>query len=271
MTARRHHYVSQCYLRGFGQIPEGGKVHQVFVSDRSGNSFTSSIANVAAERDFNLINVNGQAPDALEKLFANFESDLPNAIADVTENGHFRNLESKSLLLNFIALIGLRNPRQRKMRSGDCTGELSTETHIRSEMSTFSTVLPSLFERGWLALHASENSSGFVTSDFPVRISFEDPNRSSVSYEDAKSLEGANVLFPLTRRIALIGSYSFCQDDRDNLDEKGVSAINGAIAEAATQQVYSWSSTALYSWDGGIPTSVMELSRDPVFHHPSGY
>lgn len=80
-TARRHHYVPQCYLRGFAANPKKPKVFVIDGKDH--RSFFAATANIAAERDFHRIEVEGIPPDALENAFSGFETDLSDALARI--------------------------------------------------------------------------------------------------------------------------------------------------------------------------------------------
>ncbi|HRF09255.1 MAG TPA: DUF4238 domain-containing protein [Xanthobacteraceae bacterium] len=113
MTARRHHYLPQCYLRGFSQPRKGGRTHQVHVYDRSGKAFTANIANIAVERDFNRVEVPGQNPDILENGLAEFESELAVSLGRIAAQRTLDDADDKANLLNFIALASVRNPRLR--------------------------------------------------------------------------------------------------------------------------------------------------------------
>jgi hypothetical protein len=63
VTAKRHHYVPQCYLKGFAEDRDNPKL---FVIDgKEQRSFCTAPANVAAERDFNRIEVDGYPRMAL--------------------------------------------------------------------------------------------------------------------------------------------------------------------------------------------------------------
>jgi hypothetical protein len=53
MTARQHHYVPQCYLKGFVKDRKKPKLFVVDCKER--RSFSTSPDNVAAERDFHRI------------------------------------------------------------------------------------------------------------------------------------------------------------------------------------------------------------------------
>jgi hypothetical protein len=114
MVARRHHFLPQCYLKGFGQPRKRGKIHNVVVFDRDGKQFTSNILNVAVKRDFNRIEIQGKAPDFFELAMADFEGALAPALERIIAAGNLRNTEDRATLLNFIGLISIRNPRHRE-------------------------------------------------------------------------------------------------------------------------------------------------------------
>jgi hypothetical protein len=79
MVARRHHYVPQYYLKGFS-VPRKGKP-QVSVFDREERkSFQTATANVAAEKDFNRVEIAGQSPDVFENAMAQFEGEAAPAL-----------------------------------------------------------------------------------------------------------------------------------------------------------------------------------------------
>ncbi|MCK4348666.1 MAG: DUF4238 domain-containing protein, partial [Thermoplasmatales archaeon] len=62
-TARRHHYLPQAYLAAFTRT--GSKDDQFFVLDvHSGRPFSTSPINVAVERDFNRVDIEGRSIDA---------------------------------------------------------------------------------------------------------------------------------------------------------------------------------------------------------------
>jgi hypothetical protein len=71
--ARKHHYVPQCYLKGFAR--NRSKKAQLFVVDSSvKRAFITTPQNVATERDFNRIDIDGEDPNLIESSYAEFES-----------------------------------------------------------------------------------------------------------------------------------------------------------------------------------------------------
>lgn len=111
-VARRHHYIPQSYLGAF--TPSGHKDDSFFVLDvKSGRFFRTSPANVAAERDFNRVDIEGHSPDAIENALARFEGDAVGAIRRVIETHTFPSDSDWNLILNLLALLAVRNPRLR--------------------------------------------------------------------------------------------------------------------------------------------------------------
>lgn len=118
MTARRHHYVPQCYLKGF--TVERKKRRQITVFDGVEKKiFTTALENVALERDFNRFEAEGIAPDAFENKLAEMESEFAKALDYIIEKQSIANDIDRANLLNLICSLGIRNPRFREtVRSG---------------------------------------------------------------------------------------------------------------------------------------------------------
>lgn len=113
MTARKHHYVPQCYLRLFAVSHK--KIPQLTVFDRARRKmFKTGIDNVAAQRDFNTIETEGYDPDTFEKEMSRFESELAAALQRINAARSLVNGGDRAYLLNLVGLTALRNPRLRE-------------------------------------------------------------------------------------------------------------------------------------------------------------
>jgi chemotaxis regulatin CheY-phosphate phosphatase CheZ len=115
MTARIHHYVPKLYLRGFSCDRKRRQVHVVDAIEKC--AFVTNIQNVAAERDFNRLELDGVEPDALEVGFNDFETQVAAAIDRTCERDTFRDEEDRALIFNLIGLMATRNPRLRETMS----------------------------------------------------------------------------------------------------------------------------------------------------------
>ncbi len=112
MGARRHHYLSQCYLKGF--VADRGSPLLFVVDKEERRSFKTSPTNVAAERDFHAIDVDGHPPDALEREFSKFETDLDQALRRIVAARSIANEHHRALLFNLIGMAATKNPRLRE-------------------------------------------------------------------------------------------------------------------------------------------------------------
>jgi hypothetical protein len=111
--ARLHHYVPRCYLKGFAR--NRNKNSKLFVIDaKVRRSFESTPRNLAAERDFNRIDASGIAPDVIENQLAPFEAKLDKALERIIELRSFDDQSDRTIVINLIALLAIRNPRLRE-------------------------------------------------------------------------------------------------------------------------------------------------------------
>lgn len=139
------------------------KDDQFFVLDvQTGKSFKTSPKNVAVERDFNRVNVDGIAPDAIENSLAPFEQEAVQAIKTVLQSSDFPTGMDYHRILNLLCLIAVRNPSLRNTVNKTKEQIL----RIRAEM-IFSD------ERAW---KQHLRAAGF-SSETEANISFEDMKR----------------------------------------------------------------------------------------------
>jgi hypothetical protein len=112
MVARHHHYLSQCYLRGF--TSGNGKNSKLTVFDfKEKRHFETIPRNVGGIRDFNRIEVEGFPSDYVENGLAEFEGLAATALRNVSEGAAFEG-ENKHIILNLIALLASRSPEKRE-------------------------------------------------------------------------------------------------------------------------------------------------------------
>ena len=110
--ARHHHYIPQCYLRGFAA--GSGKRCRITVANlEAGKFFETNPRNVGGIRDFNRIEIEGFKPDALESMMSNFEREVSVAINKISASRRFEG-EDKNAVLNLVALLVVRSPQQRE-------------------------------------------------------------------------------------------------------------------------------------------------------------
>ncbi len=161
---RRQHFVPQFYLRGFA-----GDKGRLFVVDRpSKKTFRTAPKNVAAERDFNRIEVHGMDPNAVEKALAEFEGKVAPAFERIKATKSLTSKEDRDAVMNLICALAIRNPRQRATIN-DFIGELAQRV-VELGLET---------KERWESQVAQMKAAGIWD------------DRSNVSYEDMKKfLEG---------------------------------------------------------------------------------
>ncbi len=126
VTARNHHWIAQCYLKRFAT--PSLKTGTLFVFDRiADRQFKTSPRNVGAQRDFNRVDIEGHSIDALESAMSEFETHLEDAISRTSRESKFADDDARTMILNFMALLAVRNPRFREQRR-QFTEELSKKT-----------------------------------------------------------------------------------------------------------------------------------------------
>jgi hypothetical protein len=157
MTARRHHYVPQCYLKGFCQHRDKPKLFVVDIKQLK--TFTTSPANVAAERDFHAVDIEGVPPDVLENRFAEIESDLSRSLERIIAARSLAVADQvdRANLLELIAVIAVKNPRHRE-------NFRQFEEQVMKRVLKLATATP---ER-WKSQITQAKADGFITDNAGV-------------------------------------------------------------------------------------------------------
>lgn len=110
--ARNHHYIPQCYLRGFSE--GSGKKRKVVVAIvGTGEVFATNPRNVCGIRDFNRVDLPGVKPDGLESSFSAFETEVAEALRRISTSGKCDG-DDRITILNLMAMLAVRSPQQRE-------------------------------------------------------------------------------------------------------------------------------------------------------------
>jgi hypothetical protein len=119
MVAKRHHFVPKCYLESFSMKTAKKKKSNLYAFDAIERKvFRPAPDNVALQTDFNTIDLEGHKPDAFENAMAGVESDIGPALIRIVAAKSLKNEEDRTLLLNLIGLLHIRNPRLRERFRG---------------------------------------------------------------------------------------------------------------------------------------------------------
>ncbi len=113
MTARYHHFLPQCYLKGF-TCGKSKKSKLAVLDIKEDKAFETIPRNVGGVRDFNRIEIKGGVdPNYLEHELSKFENQVATALKNLRKTLDFSG-ETKDIILHFITLIALRSPEKRE-------------------------------------------------------------------------------------------------------------------------------------------------------------
>ena len=112
-SAKLQHYVPQYYLRGFL-----GKNDKLYVVDRPEvKFFRVPTKKVGGEKYFNLVSVDGISPFAVEEALNELETKVAPILEKVKAAPSLADQADRSAVLNLMAAVTLRNPKQRAVIS----------------------------------------------------------------------------------------------------------------------------------------------------------
>jgi hypothetical protein len=119
---------------------------------------------------------------------------------------------------------------------GDYDLQIAREWHLGVELNALEPMVRSLAARRWSVLRAPPGSKGFITSDYPVCLTWsaEPPH---TFYPPGHAVAGTSVLFPLHKHLALIGSFEG-PSHSIQLEADKVAVVNGEIIRHAHKQIY---------------------------------
>lgn len=110
--SRHHHYLSQCYLKGFTQ--GNSKNSKLTVLDlKNKKKFETIPRNVGGMRDFNRVDIDGVDPEIIEKIQSDFEGNAATALRKLEETSDFSG-ETKDVILELIGMLAIKSPERRE-------------------------------------------------------------------------------------------------------------------------------------------------------------
>ena len=145
-TPKNHHYISQCYLKGF----KFGKKDRVIAYDHvEGKMFTPNTKNIGSIAYFNRFRNDFCDENFIEKGLSNFESKVAKALKNIKKSLRFEGID-REIILEFIAMLESRNPIRRSSmkdvlkRSAEINIGmiLSSKKMFESQLKRYGTKLP---------------------------------------------------------------------------------------------------------------------------------
>lgn len=115
---------------------------------------------------------------------------------------------------------------------------LDNNVLISIELQLLDHVMPLLHKRGWHLLCAPEDSGGFITSDRPFYLMWEDPPMRSGPMAPGLAMTGTDIYFPISPTLAVVGAFNVGNTVED-ADEATVAVANSTMPDGADRQVYA--------------------------------
>jgi hypothetical protein len=230
---RRHHYIPQFYLKNFEN--HNGKLFVLDMGKR--RQWTSTPRDVACERDFYRVEMEGVDPNVIEKILSIIESEAAKVISGIIHKKQFPEGKDYDVLLYFIILLFMRTKRYldslsgfindfmrgvQKMRFGSKGVEgttISSEQYVKADwFDIFMEMSPkwreTLGKRQWTVHCLGKESKGnLVTSDNPVGLFWIDEDTDQAP---GFAHDNTMVTLPLSPSYLLLGTIGKPFDPYDN-------------------------------------------------------
>src|SRR4029078_201778 len=125
---------------------------------------------------------------------------------------------------------------------------VNQEWHIGLELKGFDVVLRTLVHRKWRLYATTEETGWFVTSDRPVVLTWNHPEKIPVMMRKSPGFGATDteVYFPLSHKIALVGVFEDVGEGTYEASFELVAKANVRMILAAFEQVYTIKKTFPY-------------------------
>lgn len=188
--SRNHHYIPQYYLRGF--LDPNLKKKQLHVIDMiGGRHFVTTPRNVGSQRDFNRVNIPGKPIDEVEKTLAEMDTAVARVLRYVKENETLPTGGDLEILIYFVALLYMHNPRIRNNLT-------SIETMVIKQFTKALFFRPERYE----SYRQQEKAAGKDLPEYETMKQFVESENYDIRYGHGHHLRYEleiidNVVFPL--------------------------------------------------------------------------
>jgi len=258
MTTRKHHFVSQFYLRNFSTGTDD-KAGLDAYDRETGKTFPVKVKDAAAKRDFNRLDVDGIDNNALEKKLGEIETECAPQFDKLIKEKTF-DVHSRDALTVFISLMFLNGQQTRgaihdlldkmgqlqtdmffdqknlheklevtpeeadKVRTAYKNGAFKLEPNknylLNIQFSQLETVRKGVEKRKWAFLSSSK-SNQFVTCDNPVCLQWlESGYEKFGSTTPVPSIFAPEsvLVFPLSSDVLLLGQLESDFEEGQNME-----------------------------------------------------
>jgi hypothetical protein len=133
------------------------------------------------------------------------------------------------------------------------TVHLRREFFIASELHVIEPILRCLVDRNWTFVHATQETGYFLTCDHPLRLVWSNPDLDDSIYSPGFGLRGTDVLFPITKEMAVIGRFDG-PGRHFNATMEQIASINSQTMGNAERQIYAADSSVRFETNRGVRT-----------------
>jgi hypothetical protein len=135
------------------------------------------------------------------------------------------------------------------------------ETHIRDELKMFEVVLPLLYARKWQLIIGNSPTHLFFTSDNPVVINWNEPDKVPLIYKSSPGFGriDTTIGFPLTSNHFLIGRFDIDNDGYVEATDDIVATCNTFTIESVYEQIFTSSFDAYITTDENLKFVIKDL------------
>jgi hypothetical protein len=137
------------------------------------------------------------------------------------------------------------------------------EASLQPVVATMESTAHMIADMRWSYIIAPENSDGFITSDNPVTWIVPGAQQ---FYGGGLLARGAELVWPVTRRIAIVGTWNDGDDEKREVDHESVNSINLRTLSrvqryvfAPTESLAQWADAEVKERRGG---DAAELRRE---------
>ena len=275
--ARRHHFVSQFYLRNF---LGAGAPPLLYVIDKPRQAdFATSTRNVAQERDFHRVDLAGVSPNTIEEALSSLEGEVATSLRAILARRAVGRDNHGQTLLYYMALTLVKSPAMRS-KIDDFTNQIMTMIghHDAANPVVFGhkvglTIEEGVMERdtdveGLRQAVLSNDYAISVAREGHLQLEFENAHeilkyflgrtwlfveavegqfvtcdRPVILTRDGEGLLGladpaVQILFPLSPTVAILGARDFVESVV-SADRTAVAEYNAKIAWNAHRQIYA--------------------------------
>ena len=124
--------------------------------------------------------------------------------------------------------------------SDEYTVELNNETHINMELTGIEAILPTLFERKWVLILATDVTGPLITTDNPVILTWNNPESIPHIYRKSPGhgMRDTQILFPLSRNMILLGEFDGNEGILEGSKEL-IASLNSKMLSFTYKQIYA--------------------------------